>query len=233
MDRSAERTPGPGGPRPAPAGLEITLPGDPVKARLFYIISKILLRLGLEYYFDLRVTGRRNVPRRGGVILASNHQSFLDPALIGTTLRRPCAFLARQNLYDNHVFGRIILGLNAMPVPRNHLSPEALRRAVGVLKRGWPLALFPEGTRTEDGQLQPLRRGLALLAVRAEVPVTPVRISGAYEAWPRQRRFPCRGKIGVAFGPLLVYDGRTDTYDSFTESVHCSISSLGGGHSID
>jgi 1-acyl-sn-glycerol-3-phosphate acyltransferase len=180
-------------------------------------------------YLDVRVSGICNVPRRGGVILASNHQSFMDPVIIGTSLRRPLAYLARQSLYRNRFFGRMILALNAMPVPTAHFSPEALRRAVRLLRGGWPLVIFPEGTRTEDGKLLPLRRGISLLAARAGAPVTPVRISGAFESWPRHRLFPRPGKITIAFGPLLVYDSRTDTYDSFTKRLYQSLIGLGGG----
>ena len=202
---------------------------DPAVVSVIYGVARTLTRVLIEMTCDFRVRGARNVPRRGGVILASNHESYLDPILIGTALRRPTGFFARKSLYDNRFFGRLIWNLNAIPVSRDQLSPEALRRAVQALKGGWPLVVFPEGTRSADGRLKPLRRGLALLAARAAVPVVPIRVRGAYAVWPRHRHFPQPGRIRVAFGPPVVYDRRTDTYDSFTERMYRSLAGLGGG----
>lgn len=186
-------------------------------------LCSVLLSAGMK----VRVRGREHIPSRGGVIVASNHQSFLDPVLLGCASRRPFAFLARDSLFRSALFGGLIRSLNSYPVPRDSLSPEALRRAVAVLRKGWPLVVFPEGTRTRDGRMGPLRRGVSLLAVRAGVPVLPARIDGAFLVWPRQHRLPRSGKIRVAFGPLLLYDTRTDTYGGFTERIARSIAALG------
>jgi 1-acyl-sn-glycerol-3-phosphate acyltransferase len=194
--------------------------GDPRRTRWFYFTVKFLTGALLYRCYGLRVRGRHRLPRRGGVILASTHQSFMDPVILGVSARRPLAYLARESLFRSPAFSLVIHGLNAIPVSRDALSPEALRRAVRALRAGWPLVVFPEGTRTEDGSVGPLRRGIALLAARAGVPVTPVRIAGAFQTWPRHRKFPRRrGRIAVAFEPLLVYDRRTDTYDSFVKKI--------------
>jgi 1-acyl-sn-glycerol-3-phosphate acyltransferase len=209
--------------------VEFELP-DPGARNLFYKAVRATALLYLEGFYGLRVSGRRALPRRGGFVLASNHQSFLDPMVLGVASPRPLAFLARESLFQHPLFGLIIRKLNAIPVATDSLSPDALRRAVQVLKRGWPLVVFPEGTRSPDGRLHPLRRGVALLAVRAGVPVIPVRIFGAYAAWPRHRKFPrSRGRIAVAFGPLLVYDSQSDTYDSYVETISRALRRLGEG----
>ncbi len=176
--------------------------------------------------FGLKVRGRPNFPRRGGVVVASNHASFVDPVAVGVAAPRPMAFLARHSLYRSPAFGKFIWRLNAYPLPRESTSTEALRRALKLLRGGWPLLVFPEGTRTPDGKLQPFRGGLALLASKGRVPVIPVAVRGSYECWPRSRRFPRPGKITVAFGPLILYDEKSDTYDSFTERVAGAVAAL-------
>jgi 1-acyl-sn-glycerol-3-phosphate acyltransferase len=203
--------------------------GVPTGPLLFYRLVRLVGTVAFQLCYGLRAIGRNNVPRRGGAVIASNHQSFMDPWLLGVAARRPLAFLARQDLFASPLFGRVISNLSAIPVPRESLSPEALRRAVRALRGGWPLVVFPEGTRTHDGRIAPLRRGIGLLADRAGVPVVPARIAGAFAAWPRHRTLPrIRGRVTIAFGPVLVYDRRTDTYDSFTERLAHALAALPG-----
>ncbi len=203
---------------------------DPGDRKVFYRSVRALTSVLLRGVYDIKVSGGSVIPRRGGCVLASNHQSFMDPVVLGAAVKRPLAFLARESLFCHRLFGLVIRNLNAIPVATESLGPDALRRAVGVLTSGWPLVVFPEGTRTPDGSLRPLRRGVALLAVRAGVPVIPVRIFGAFSLWPRRRRFPrLGGRIAVAFGPLLVYDSQSDTYDSFVASISRALRRLGEG----
>ncbi len=152
-----------------------------------------------------RVSGAGNVPRRGGVILASNHQSYLDVFLLGGACPRPVRYMARRSLWDSRVLGFLFTDWRAIPVDRERPGKDDLRRIVETVKGGEVLALFPEGTRTRDGSIGEMRGGIGFLARRAGVPVVPVLIQGAFEAWPRGRRLPRPGRVRIAFGSPVRY----------------------------
>ncbi len=210
-------------------GGSVTGVKDPGGSLLFYKWAFACSAWLCFAHYRMRVFGRRRIPRTGAFILASNHQSFFDPLVLGVSSRRPLAYFARRSLFSIPVFSRAIANLNAIPVPRGSFSPDALKRALAALRQGWPLVVFPEGTRTRDGRVRPLRRGIGLLAARSGAPVLPARIAGAFAVWPRHLKFPrISGEIAVAFGPLLVYDSRTDTYDSFAARVSRAFADLAG-----
>ena len=134
------------------------------------------------------------------MLIASNHQSFLDPVLIGVAIPRPTTFMARSTLFRFAPFGRLLRSVKAFPVKRGRADLGAVREAISRLRAGWALLVFPEGTRTRDGRIQPLRAGFDMLSRRAGVPVVPAVVEGAYEAWPRQNLLPRPCAICVAFG---------------------------------
>jgi len=168
--------------------------------RWWYAACQFLCELGVLLLFRYRVWGRGKVPGRGGALLVSNHQSFFDPVLVAVGLPRQVHYLARESLFRYAPFRWLIRSLNAFPVRREGVDLGALRKAVAWLERGELVLVFPEGTRTADGGIRPLRRGVGLLARQAEVPVVPVVIDGAFEAWPRHRLWPRPGRVGVIFG---------------------------------
>jgi 1-acyl-sn-glycerol-3-phosphate acyltransferase len=140
--------------------------------------------------FSLRLEGRRNMPLTGPVLLIANHQSFLDPPLVGLCARRPLVYVARKSLFRNRFFAFIIRGMNAVPIDQEGLGKEGIRITLDQLKHGRPILLFPEGSRTPDGTMQPLRPGIHLLIKRVQAPIVPVGIAGAYQAWPIWRKYP-------------------------------------------
>ena len=154
-------------------------------------------------FFSLRVYGRENIPGRGGVLIASNHQSFLDPILIGVGLKRQIHYMARRSLFKNVFFRWFIKSVNAFPVKREGVDVGAIREAMALLRRGETVLLFPEGTRTWDGTIGPIERGFGMIARRAGVPLVPAVIDGAFEAWPRTRRIFRFAPISVIFGKPL------------------------------
>jgi len=169
--------------------------------------------------FHMRVLGRRNVPRRGGVIIAANHQSFLDPPLIGLGAPRQISYLAAAYLFDLwRGFTWLIRSLNAIPVKRTGGDRQAYREMVNRLRAGGAVLMFPEGTRTWDGSIGPLRPGVWNIARRAGAPIVPAVIDGAHEAWPRGTPCPRPHPVRVMFGPpisaervrALTSDGLTD-----------------------
>jgi len=153
-------------------------------------------------FYRYRAWGARNVPRAGPVLLLSNHQSYLDPVLVGIAgHRRQFYAMARSTLFRNWAFGWLIRSINAIPVQRGQADMQAMRRSIDTLKRGQALLLFPEGTRTTDGTTKPFAKGTMILIKRAKPIVVPVAVEGAYDVWPKGRRAPkLRGKTSVAFG---------------------------------
>jgi 1-acyl-sn-glycerol-3-phosphate acyltransferase len=142
--------------------------------------------------------GLEQVPRTGGLIVASNHISFWDPPLVGAALPREAHYLAKEELFSNPVVGRLIGSLNAIPIRRGMVDLQGLTRAIETLRRGEALILFPEGSRMRDGQLHPARPGVSIMAHAAGVPIVPCYISGS----DRPRRWlPRRTRVRIWFGP--------------------------------
>ncbi len=160
--------------------------------------------------FGLRAHGRRNVPREGGVILAANHASFLDPIAVGCALGRPADFLARQTLFDVPGLGFLLSRIRVHPVKRGEGDVRAMRRAIALVKQGACLLVFPEGTRTSDGQIQALRAGVGILARHTEAPVVPTWIEGSFKAWPRSRAFPVPEPVTVWFEEAIPPGGEPE-----------------------
>jgi len=164
-----------------------------------YLVSRALLRV-FFILFRFHSSGGANVPREGGVLLACNHQSFFDPILVSLGMKRPITFMARDTLFRNWLFGPMISRLNAFPVRRGKADVDAIREAVQRLEWGWALLVFPEGERTRDGRVAALHGGPVMLAHRANVPIVPVVIKGAFEAWPRHRKLFRFHRISIVYG---------------------------------
>jgi 1-acyl-sn-glycerol-3-phosphate acyltransferase len=165
----------------------------------------------LAWSVRFKVRGARHVPPSGGVVLAANHASVLDPVVIGNAVtRRPLSFMAKEELFRIPVFGRLIRRVNAVPIRRGVVDRTAMAEFGRLLRvEGRALLVFPEGTRTSDGSLGEARRGVAALCLAARVPVIPVLVTGTFEMWPRGRRFPrWHGRIEVRFGPPVQWSDR-------------------------
>ncbi|MBI2807344.1 MAG: 1-acyl-sn-glycerol-3-phosphate acyltransferase [Planctomycetes bacterium] len=139
--------------------------------------------------FSLRMTGERNMTQAGPALVVANHQSFLDPLIIGLAARRPLVYLARKTLFRNRFFAAMIRSLNAVPIDQEGVGKEGIRTVLEQLQCGNAVVVFPEGERTL-GQMIPLRPGIHLLIKRTHVPIVPIGIAGAAEAWPRTRAYP-------------------------------------------
>jgi 1-acyl-sn-glycerol-3-phosphate acyltransferase len=163
---------------------------------LGYHLSRIVGRL----FFRLRVVHRERMLQTGPVILAMNHQSYLDPPLAGITCDRAVYFLARRTLLDVPLVGRLLPKLNVIPVNQEGIDRSALKALIRVLKAGNAALVFPEGSRTVDGSLQPGEPGLGLVIAKTLAPVVPMRIFGAHEALPR-------GGGGLHFVPITIVIG--------------------------
>jgi len=155
-----------------------------------YTVCSWFSSLVLSVFFGLRVVGVRHLPKRGGVLVVANHQSFLDPVAVGCGRPREFHFLARKTLFSNPLFSWLLRRLNCVPIDQEGIGIEGIRNIIARLEAGHPVLVFPEGERTHDGKMQPLKAGIALLFKRVRVPILPAGIVGAYQAWPRWRKYP-------------------------------------------
>jgi len=164
-------------------------------------------RIGTTLLFDLKVYGAHRVPAEGGVLLVSNHQSYLDPVLLGVRLGRPLSYMAKASLFKFAPFAWVIRSLGAFPVRQGAGDIRAMKEAIERVQEGLALTIFPEGSRTEDGSLLPVEPGIALVIRKAKVPVVPAVIDGAIDAWPRGRKLFRAAPVRVLYGRPMDLSG--------------------------
>jgi len=167
----------------------------------FYQNCRSALRSWFRFFNDLQVSGAGYVPADGPFLLACNHASFLDPPVFAVACPRELHFFARNTLWKG-AFGTLITNLNAIPIDRDgERDLQAFRRVFAALNEGGSLLVFPEGTRTPDGELHAGKKGVGMIACRAGVPVVPARIFGSYQMWSRHMKLPkVTAPLGVSFG---------------------------------
>jgi 1-acyl-sn-glycerol-3-phosphate acyltransferase len=155
-------------------------------------------------YFTLghsfRFAGRRNVPMTGPVLLIANHESYIDPLLIGLAIPRRIAALARANLFHG-LFGRLLSSLNAFPVDQEGFAREGIQTMIDLLRKGHGVLVFPEGQRAWDGVMQPFRPGIHLIIKKTKPAIVPCGIAGAFETLPRTRHPPIPGHSPLFMPP--------------------------------
>jgi 1-acyl-sn-glycerol-3-phosphate acyltransferase len=153
---------------------------------LVYGVTSSAAFLGQSF----RVEGARNVPQSGAALLIANHQSFLDPPLIGCAVRRHVTFLARETLFRNPVFAWFIRSVGAVPIDQEGFARQGLKTILEQLQKGNAVLVFPEGERTPHGRMQPLKPGITLLLKRVQTAIVPIGIAGAFDAYPRGQPAP-------------------------------------------
>ena len=167
---------------------------------LSYRIGWLMFRALYAVFFRWRVFNAERVPVTGGVILAANHASFIDPPIVGSALHRPINYLARETLFRYPGVGALLRSWNAVPVNRDGGGAAGLKAILDRLLAGGGIILFPEGTRTLDGKLQPARSGVGLTVIKSVAPVVPVRVFGSFEAYGKQVTIPRPVRVMVKFG---------------------------------
>ncbi len=173
---------------------------------LSYRLGWTCFRVMYATYFRWQVFNAERVPLQGGVILASNHASFLDPPLVGSALKRDINYLARESLFRFPGIGALLRSWNAVPVDRDGGGAKGLKIILDRLLQGNGIILFPEGTRTNDGQLQPARSGIGLTVIKSTAPVVPVRVFGTFEAYGRNHKFPRPHRVAVKYGQPMKFE---------------------------
>ena len=172
---------------------------------LTYRIAQFLSFIYLKAFHRFEVTGLGNIPKDGSFIMASNHMSFIDPPALGCLVNRNLHYFARDSLFVGPL-GFLIQRLNAIPVNRGQLDLKTLKLTLSVLKRGNPLLVFPEGTRSTDGRVGKAKKGIGLLVSKAKCDVLPVRIAGSFEILGKGRLIPRFGKkLSINYGELIPY----------------------------
>ena len=171
-----------------------------------YRLGWLFFRAMFAVYFRWRVFNPERVPITGGVIIASNHASFLDPPLVGAGLPRDINYLARESLFRYPGIGALLRSWNSVPVDRDGGGASGLREILGRLYAGGAIILFPEGTRTKDGKLQPARSGIGLTVIKSDVPVIPVRTFGTFECYNRKWKFHMPISLAVKYGRPMKFE---------------------------
>jgi 1-acyl-sn-glycerol-3-phosphate acyltransferase len=200
--------------------------------KIFYRFAQYVSWFYFKAFHRLEVHGIKNVPQSGSFILASNHSSYFDPPALGCRLPRNLHYFARDSLFF-WPLGLLIRNLNSIPVNRSQLDIATLKRVLKVLKGGDPLLLFPEGTRSADGNLGEGKKGIGLLLAKSQVDVLPARVTGGNKVLGKGMLFPRIGrKLVVEYGTLLKIDtldpGKSDTnrYEIIANKVLAEINRI-------
>jgi len=167
---------------------------------LIYRLGQLICGLMFATLGRWRVTGREHIPRKGAAILASNHISYLDPPLLGSAIWRPAWFMAKAELFEKPAMAWLCRGLHAYPIRRGAADRAALKHTFALLAQGDMVALFPEGTRSETGELMAPELGVGMLALRSGVPVIPIAIAGTNEMLPHGAKMLRPARIRVRIG---------------------------------
>jgi 1-acyl-sn-glycerol-3-phosphate acyltransferase len=177
------------------------------KNRLWYRFMQRSVQFVAVFGYRARFSGIHNIPSEGGVLVVSNHQSHLDPPLIGIGCPRRMNYLARETLFHFGPFGWLLHSLDAIPIDRDGFGLSGIKESLRRLKRGEILVVFPEGTRSRDGEIAPFRPGFTMLATRSKAAILPAAVEGPFSIWPRSKKFPGLGCVHVHYGkPLMPED---------------------------
>jgi 1-acyl-sn-glycerol-3-phosphate acyltransferase len=165
-------------------------------------VVRVVLRALFGRVFSLRLTGTENIPREGGLIIAANHQTYIDPFWVAAPFDHRLRFLAWDAVLGWPVAGRLMRWLGAWPLQVNKSDARAYRRSVQWIKGGGALVIFPEGGRgLSDGKLQPLKPGAARLALETGAPILPVTIRGGHRVWPKDWKWPRLAPVEIVYHP--------------------------------
>lgn len=192
----------------------MTSNNNKIKTGFLFYIGRFVCYLVCKIMWRYKVRGHENIPAGGGFLVASNHVSYIDPPLVGSAVKRPLFFMAKQELFDVPVLGFILRNANVFPVRRGSQDMSAIRYTLNVLKSGKGVLVFPEGTRSKDGNFGEARAGSGMIACYAQVPVVPVRVFNSYNASVFTR-------IEVVFGKPIYppKEYNREIYQQFSEQI--------------
>lgn len=193
---------------------------------MIYWFCRFLCGVLVKYYLRLSVKGRENLHKvKGGAIYAVNHTSYLDPMIAGVASDRVVYYMARKSLYRHKYFGALLRRVNTVPLDRDSADLKALRQMMKLLKEGNLVLMFPEGTRSLDGNFLPARPGVGLMALRMKVPVIPAYVKGSHDSLPKHAKFPRFVKVGIIIGEPIYFD-KWLTKKTFEKSDYQEVADL-------
>jgi 1-acyl-sn-glycerol-3-phosphate acyltransferase len=176
---------------------------------MMYTLLRLTLPLPFRFFWELKTFGKENVPQEGGYIVASNHCSHLDFFFFPCVVSHRMYYLAKKELFENPVWRLLMISTHQIPVDRGKSDREAFSTALEVLKRGNILGIFPEGTRSPDGELLKGHTGVARLSLMGHAPILPVGMRGTHDILPRSARVPRLGKKAE------IHIGRIKTFEQY------------------
>ena len=203
-----------------------------MKRNLLFWFCRQLICVGSDTFFRGEVIGVDNVPRTGPILIASNHCSHLDPPLLGCQIPHQIRFFARKTLWKPGIPNWWMNHIECIPVDRDGADVGALKKTIAALESGDVVILFPEGTRSMDGHLQPAKSGVGMIACKTGVPVVPARIFGSFEAFGRNAKYPTPHPVSYVIGrPLQPADyddpaAGKQRYQLASERIMASIAAL-------
>jgi len=174
---------------------------------MVYTIIKTIFFILFKIFWKIEITGSDNIPKKGSLIVAPNHVSYLDPVIIGISMKRKVHFIAKKEVFSTVLGNLFFRQLNAFPVDRDKIDMAALKNALNLLQQGEILGIFPEGTRSMNGELKEFKLGIIKIAMKAGAPILPVGIIGVHKIYPRGKKFPTlfKHKIIVRFGSPISF----------------------------
>ena len=174
--------------------------------RLWHEIARFLSVGMIWLLYRVKVYGKENIPRDGGVLVLSNHQSFFDPMICQGWLRRPFYYVPRDTLFVGFL-GWLIDSYYTIPINQEQVTLKSMKAIIDVLKRGHIVCLYPEGSRTFDGKIDEIKPGFSLLVRRSKATIVPMVIDGIFERWPRTQKYPkVGGRVGIIYGKPIPAD---------------------------
>ncbi|MEE9523927.1 MAG: lysophospholipid acyltransferase family protein [Thermodesulfovibrionales bacterium] len=182
-----------------------------------YYFFRMMLKIFYKMYFRFEVCGHHNIPDEGGVLIAANHLSYLDPPLVGISIKRKASFIAHSGLFNIPLIGKFIESFS-IPIDRDNPKPSTIKEAVSRLKNGELVVMFPEGTRSPSGEDVSGKRGAASIAGMSRATIIPTLIEGTGKALPIDTKFIKPFKVRITFGkPLTRNPGESEK--EFQQSI--------------
>ena len=200
--------------------------------RVLFSVLHFFLKIFRRIYFNMDVIGRENIPRSGSFIFVANHNSNMDPVIMGIAVPRELRYMAKKELFRNVLFRRLIIFFGAFPLNRGGVDRTAIRRAMSFLEKGEPVLFFPEGTRGDGSRIQEIKPGTGMVIHAAKVRVVPAIIRGSEKVMPKRSKLILPRKITVRFGRPLDLEKYykmpecRQTYDLITAEVGSAMREL-------
>lgn len=202
---------------------------EPLSSLILYHLFKWSVVAPVSHLcFRLKIIGADHVPRRGAIVVVSNHASDFDPPILSNCVGRPVAFMAKEELFRIPVFSQAIRLYGAYPVKRGSSDRQALKSALSYLEQGWAVGIFLQGTRTPDGKITDPKLGAALISAKFNAPLLPVCLWGTHAILPKGAKLPKLKPVTVRIGELIDPPANSDraTLEQKTQECTTVINSL-------